>query len=74
MKYYQKKAKITTDITPHMLRRTFAIRFLENGADLKSIQSILGHKDIASTQFYAQIVKRKLADTYYRAHPRAKSK
>lgn len=71
IKYYQKKANIDKDITPHTLRHSFAAHLLENGADIHAIQEMLGHADISSTQVYSQLVKKQLKDVYNKAHPRA---
>ena len=71
VKYYQKKANIEKDITPHTLRHSFAAHLLENGADIHAIQEMLGHADISSTHIYSQLVKKQLKDVYNKAHPRA---
>lgn len=71
IKQYQKQANIAADITPHTLRHSFAAHLLENGADLKSIQEMLGHADISSTQIYSQLMNSKIKDVYEKAHPRA---
>ena len=71
VKYYKEQAHITKDITPHVLRHSFATHLLQNGADLKAIQTMLGHSDISSTQVYMQFQDDGLKDIYRKAHTRA---
>ena len=71
IKYYQHIAGIETDITPHTLRHSFAAHLLENGADLHSIQEMMGYADISSTQVYSRMMNSKIKDVYAKAHPRA---
>ena len=74
IKSYKESAKIVKDITPHTLRHSFAVHLLENGADLKSLQEMLGHCDISSTQMYSRVMKKKLQNVYFNSHPKAKQK
>ena len=71
IKHYQATAEITTEITPHVLRHSFAAHLLQNGANIDMIKEMMGHSDISSTLVYAQLLKNNLKNSYIKFHPRA---
>ena len=70
LKGYAKSAGITGDITPHTLRHSFAAHLIQNGADVKSVQEMLGHADISTTQVYLHLNSNKIRNVYTNSHPR----
>ena len=71
LKEYAEKAGISNKLTPHILRNSFAVHMIQNGADLKSLQDLLGHEDISATQIYLTVTKNRIKDVYDKTHPRA---
>lgn len=71
LKHYQTTARIEKEITPHTLRHSFAVHLLENGADIGSLQELMGHSDVSSTQMYTQLINQKLKSVYKKCHPKA---
>ncbi len=71
MKNYSEKANLGDRFTPHILRNSFAVHMVQNGADLRSLQELLGHEDVTATQIYMYVTKNRIKDVYDKTHPRA---